>query len=121
MIDASMNRLIAEAYMDGAYDSSSSYTILRWMGVKPIIKPRRNSRMDSGPPERRSSVMILKTLGEGGWSRMMCYGRRWAVETSFSTFKRLYGEYCMARSMENIAREMMAKAYIYNMIINLKN
>jgi predicted PP-loop superfamily ATPase len=47
MIDASMNRLIAEAYMDGAYDSSSSYTILRWMGVKPIIKPRRNSRMDS--------------------------------------------------------------------------
>jgi hypothetical protein len=52
---------------------------------------------------------------------MMGYGRRWAVETSFSTFKRLYGEYCMARSMENIAREMMAKAYIYNMIINLKN
>jgi len=34
------------------------------MNVKPIIKPRRNSRMDSGPHERRSSVMILKTLGE---------------------------------------------------------
>jgi hypothetical protein len=31
IIDASMNRLIAEAYMDGAYDSSSSYTILRWV------------------------------------------------------------------------------------------
>jgi hypothetical protein len=29
MIDVSMNRLIAEAYMDGAYDSSNSYTILR--------------------------------------------------------------------------------------------
>jgi hypothetical protein len=72
------------------------------MDIKPIIKPRRNSRMDIGPPERCSSVMILKTLGE--WSRVMCYGRRWSVETSFSTFKRLYGEYCIARSMENIAR-----------------
>jgi hypothetical protein len=59
------------------------------MNVKPIIKPRRNSRMDSGPLERCSSVMILKTLE--GWSRVMCYGRRWAAETSFSTFKRLYG------------------------------
>jgi hypothetical protein len=63
MIDSSMNKLIAEAYMDGAYDSSSSYTILRWMNIKPIIKPRRNSRMNGGPPERCSSVMILKTLG----------------------------------------------------------
>jgi hypothetical protein len=62
------------------------------MNVKPIIKPRRNSRMDIGPPERCSSVMILKTLGEEGWSRVMCYGRRWAAETSFSTFKRLYGD-----------------------------
>jgi hypothetical protein len=40
---------------------------------------------------------------------MMCYGGRWSVETSFPTFKRLYGEYCMAKSMENIAREIMAK------------
>jgi hypothetical protein len=29
MIDASRNRSIAEAYMDGAYDSSNSYTILK--------------------------------------------------------------------------------------------
>jgi hypothetical protein len=41
------------------------------------------------------------------------------VETAFSTFKRLYGEYCMARKMENISKEFIAKAYIYNMLINL--
>jgi hypothetical protein len=49
------------------------------------------------------------------------YGRRWAARTVFSTFKRLYGEYSMARSMENIAKELSAKAYIYNMLINLQN
>jgi hypothetical protein len=47
------------------------------------------------------------------------YGRRWAAETAFSTFKRLYGEYCMLKGMESIAKELTAKAYIYNMLINL--
>jgi hypothetical protein len=43
------------------------------------------------------------------------------AETAFSTFKRLYGEYSMAKSMENISKELAAKAYIYNMIINLQS
>jgi hypothetical protein len=47
----------------------------------------------------------------------MGYGRRWAVETAFSTYKRLYGEYCMSR---NIERELKAKAYIYNTLINIQ-
>jgi hypothetical protein len=43
----------------------------------------------------------------------------WTVETTFSTFKRSYGEYCMSRKMENITKELIAKAYIYNVLINL--
>jgi len=121
MANASMYRLISEACMDGAYDSSKNYALLRKMGIKPIIKPRRNARTNRGPPERRSSVIILKTLGEKVWSRVMDYGRRWSAETAFSTFKRLYGEYSMAKNMENIAKELMAKAYIYNTLINLQN
>jgi len=121
MANASRYRLISEACMDGAYDSSKNYALLRKMGINPIIKPRRNARTDRGPPERRSSVIILKTLGEREWSRVMGYGRRWAAETAFSTFKRLYGEYSMAKNMEKIAKELSAKAYIYNMLINLQN
>jgi hypothetical protein len=80
-----------------------------------------NARVDRGPPERRNSVIILKTLGEKAWGRLMGYGRRWTAETAFSTFKRLYGEYCMAKSMENITKELSAKAYVFNMLINLQN
>jgi len=115
--DASRHRLISEACMDGAYDSIKSYRLLKRAGIKPIIKPRRNARTDRGPPERRRSAMTLKTLGEGEWSRATGYGRRWAAETAFSTFKRLYGEYCMSKNMEAIAEEIAAKAYIYNMLI----
>jgi hypothetical protein len=49
-------------------------------------------------------------------SGVRVYGRRWAVETAF---KRLYGEYCMSRNIENIERELKAKAYIYNTLINM--
>jgi hypothetical protein len=117
--DASMNRDVAEAFMDGAYDTRGSYVLLRGMGVGPIIKPRANARTDRGPPERRISAAILKMFGEKGCSRIMGYGRRWAVETASSTYKRLYGEYCMSRNIENIERELKAKACIYNTLINM--
>jgi hypothetical protein len=42
------HRAIIEACMDGAYDSSKNYALLRGMGIKPIIKPRRNARVDRG-------------------------------------------------------------------------
>jgi len=64
---------------------------------------------------------MLKALGEKEWSRRTGCGRRWGAETAFSAFKRLYGEYCMAKNMESVSKELMAKAYIYNMIMNLQN
>jgi len=66
MANASRHRATIETYINGAYDSSKNYALLRGMNINPIIKPRRNARVDRGPPERRSSVIILKTLrGEG--------------------------------------------------------
>jgi hypothetical protein len=117
--DASMSRDVAEAFMDGAYDTGNSYILLRGMGVRPIIKPRANARTDRGPPERRASAAILKMFGERGWSMFMGYGRRWAVETALSTYKRLYGEHTMSRNIENIERELKTKAYIYNTLISM--
>jgi hypothetical protein len=48
--------------------------------------------------------MILKTLSEEEWGRMMGYDRRWAAETAFSTFKRLYEEYSMAKTWKTWLR-----------------
>jgi hypothetical protein len=59
---------------------------------------------------RRISAAILKMFGGRGWSRFMGYGRRRAVETAFSTYKRLYGENTMSRNIENIERELKTKA-----------
>ena len=53
------------------------------------------------------------------WKRKHGYGQRWMVESTFSSLKRTFGEYVSARSMRNMAQEMMIKASLYNVLIGL--
>ena len=110
---------VSRVYADGAYDSSKVYRLLEEKGIEAVIKPRRNSRLDTPSEHRRRAVTLYKRLGEKGWTELKGYGRRWIVETAYSTFKRRFGEFCMAKTMKNITKELAAKAYIYNMLINL--
>jgi len=48
------------------------------------------------------------------------YGRRWAVEMAYSTFKKVFGEGCRAKTLENIARELAGKVAFYNMLVNAR-
>jgi hypothetical protein len=70
--DASMNRDVAEAFMDGAYDTRGSYILLRGMGVGPIIKPRANARTDSvlrrGEYQQLYSRCLVREGGVGSWA-----------------------------------------------------
>jgi len=110
---------VAKVIGDGAYDSGMVYDLLEAKGIEPVIKPRRNARLDAGPPARRRAVSQVRELGYDAWARITGYGRRWAVETSYSTFKRLFGELSLARSCENIVRELMGKVALYNMLVNM--
>ncbi|MEM2540967.1 MAG: hypothetical protein QXX13_06835 [Candidatus Methanomethylicia archaeon] len=44
-------------------------------------------------------VRLIRRMGDEGWARIVGYGRRWMVETAFSTFKRTFGDYCMAKEL----------------------
>jgi hypothetical protein len=48
---------------------------------------------------------------------MTGYGRRWAVETAYSTFKRLFGESAMGRSLGSIVAELVGKVALYNALV----
>jgi len=41
------------------------------------------------------------------------------AETAFSTFKRMFGEHSLARTMDSITKELVAKVMLYNMLVNL--
>jgi hypothetical protein len=83
------------------------------------VKPKRNSSPGSGSPERRRTIKLYRCLGHGGLAGLTGYGRRWAVDTAYSTFKRVFGEHSLARSLENIARELTGKVALYNMLVNV--
>ena len=110
---------VSKVYGDGAFDSSEIYELLESKGIEAVIKPRRNSRLDTPSEPRRRAVTLYKRLGHRRWADLKGYGKRWSVETAYSTFKRTFGEFCMAKTMNNIEKEMMTKAYIYNTLINL--
>jgi hypothetical protein len=113
------NVRVAEVLGDGAYDSSNVYGLLGGLGVEAVIKPRVNARSDMGPPSRSHAVGLIRELGYATWAEFTGYGRRWAVETAYSTFKRLFGEHSLARSFGNIARELAVKVSLYNMLVNM--
>lgn len=110
---------VYEMLGDGAYDRSEVYEDLERRGIEAAIKPRRDSRPDTPSEARRRAVRLYQRLGHRGWARHKGYGRRWSVETAYSTFKGAFGEFCMAKTLENIAKELVAKATIYNMLVNL--
>jgi len=112
-------RKVSKVIADGAYDSSKLYELLEQKGIEAVIKPRKNSRLNTPSEPRRESVTRYKHLGHKRWATLKEYGRRWSVETAYSTFKRAFGEFCMAKTMKNITKELTAKAYIYNMLIDL--
>ena len=84
--EAEGNVRVAEVIGDGAYDSGEVYDLLEAKGVEPVIKPRRNARLGAGPPARRRAVALIRELGYDAWAKLTGYGRRWTVETSYSTF-----------------------------------
>jgi len=117
--EAERHGRVVKVLGDAAFDSSDIYELLDSKGIETVIKPRRNSRVDTSSEARRRSVRLYQRLGHEGWARLKGYGRRWMVETAYSAFKRIFGEYCMAKTLGNIAKELVAKATIYNFLVNL--
>ena len=116
---AGRNVRVARLYGDGAYDSGDVYRLLEGRGIEPVIKPRRNARLGTGPPARRRAVSQIRELGYDAWAKLTGYGRRWAVETAYSTFKRVFGEHSLARSFDNIVKELVGKVALYNVLVNV--
>ena len=117
--EAGRNVRVSKLYGDGAYDSGKVYGFLESRGIEAVIKPRRNSRLDTRCPGRRLAVGRVRELGYDAWAKLTGYGRRWAVETAYSTFKRLFGELSLARGFEGIVRELVGKVALYNMLVNM--
>lgn len=104
---------------DSAYDSRENFNFLEAKGIGPGIKVRRGAsgKARGSWARRRTAREFLED--EKRWKKRVGYGRRWAVEGTFSSLKRTFGEFVMAQKFENMAKEMLLKAFCYNLLMNL--
>ena len=114
-ITIKQNKIIETAIMDGSYDSNNNFQILSFKGIKPAIKVRKNSRCRKTNHYLRNKTVKMQKNNLQEWKDSVRYGQRWIVETVFSCIKRMFGrEYVTAIRFENMIREMVLKASLYN-------
>jgi len=109
---------IAKLLGDGSYDSKASFRYLATQNITPIIKVRKNSSFRSrGCFERKKAVVFQ--LNNPYWKMQVGYGQRWKAESAFSCIKRCFGEHICATKYANMVNELILKANIYNLFMNL--
>jgi hypothetical protein len=59
-------------------------------------------------------VKIQKKNNLQNWKVSVNYGKRWIAETVFSCIKRIFGEYVTAIRFENMIKELILRASLYN-------
>ena len=113
-ITIKQNKVIDTAIMDGSYDSNKNFQLLSFKGIQPAIKVRKNSRCKKTNHYLRNKNVQLQKTNMKQWKDSVSYGQRWIVETVFSCIKRLFGEYVTAIRFENMIKEIILKASLYN-------
>ncbi len=114
--DDRIDKLLA----DGAYDSNDIFRYVSEKGITSCIKVRKNAKRvrKAGNIFRNLSV-IAQRYDLQQWKDSVSYGKRWIVETVFSSIKRMFGEYVYSIRMENMKQELMLKASLYNKFLSL--
>jgi hypothetical protein len=113
-ITIKQNKVIETAIMDGSYDNNKNFQFLSFKGIQPAIKVRKNSRCRKTNHHLRNKTVKMQKNNLQEWKDSVRYGQRWIVETVFSCIKRMFGEYVTAIRFENMIREMVLKASLYN-------
>ena len=87
---------------------------LSFRGIKPAIKVRKNSICRKTNHHLRNKAVKMQKNNLQQWKDSVSYGQRWIAETVFSCIKRMFGEYVTAVRFENMVKELILKASLYN-------
>ena len=116
---ASESNNVKGALADGMYDSNKNFRYLSKSHIKPGIKTRSNSKVRPTNCNARNMSVIRQQKNLKGWKHSVSYGQRWMAETVFSSIKRTFGEYVTARKFQNMAKELILKASLYNIFATM--
>lgn len=117
---------------DGAYDSYNNFDMLQDLGIKPIIKIRKNSiikepdrtyykrrRKLNTKKNKRTEVAKIQLKDIELWKQKNKYNKRWIVEYTFSVFKRTFGHSVYSKKKKYVVNELISKINLYNKLLKI--
>ena len=113
-ITIKQNKQIDMTIADGSYDNNQIFQFLSFNNIKPAIKVRKNSKCRKTNHYLRNKTVKMQKTDLAKWKDSVSYASRWIVESVFSCIKRMFGEYVTAIRFENMIKEMVLKASLYN-------
>jgi len=107
---------------DGAYDDRAVRDLIREKGGKSLIPPPRNAVCHGTDLERDDAIKVIRAFGgdktaKSVWGKLSGYSRRALVETTFSRYKKMFGERAFSRTQERIVLENRLKCVLLNKMI----
>jgi hypothetical protein len=119
---AQMNHRVKEVIADGAYDSKDSRDLIKEQGGRALIPPPKNGVCRGIDIDRDQAVLVIRGLGgdkiaRSIWGKLTGYSRRALVETTFSRYKKMFGEKAFSRTYERQVVENRLKCLLLNKMI----
>lgn len=107
---------------DGAYDDREVRDLIREKGGKALIPPPSNAVCHGTDLERDDAIKVIRAFGgdkiaKSIWGKLSGYSRRALVETTFSRYKKMFGERAFSRTRERIVVENRLKCVLLNKMI----
>lgn len=107
---------------DGAYDDGDIRDLIRKKGGKCLIPPPSNAVCHGRDLERDEAVKLIRAFGgdktaKSIWGKLSGYSRRALVETTFSRYKKMFGDRAFSRTQERIILENRLKCVLLNKMI----
>lgn len=104
---------------DGAYDDRDVRHLIREKRGKCLIPPPSNAVCHGTDLERDDAIKVIWAFGgdkvaKSIWGKLSGYSRRALVETTFSRYKKMFGERAFSRTQERIALENRLKCILLN-------
>jgi hypothetical protein len=120
-----IDREVATAAADGAYDKRKVYRVLEPRTSRILIPPRRNARIwrhgnSSGPPlPRDENLRAIRRLGRKAWKRESGYHVRSLAETGVYRMKAIFGGHLASRRAERQVTEGAIRGRALNIMTRL--
>lgn len=108
-----------EVIGDGAYDDKEIRDLIKKKGGKALIPPPSNGVCRGIDLDRDRAILDIHALGgdktaKSLWGKISGYSKRALVETTFSRYKKMFGERAFSRTWDRLILENRLKCALLN-------